>query len=354
MSSVHVRILHLEPGVDAGPLTHVLAEARAALAERHREGFERAGAQDVRIVAGPPDDVPFGTRLRRIANEAVAEGADGLVVLGSGAIPLATSDDLAVFVGAAAGPKGRALANNRYSADVLSLSSAAVLADVPDDLPDDNALPRWLAEVAGTAIADLRDRWHLGVDIDSPLDLALADRGAVAGQDWATRAVERIDAVAKVGADPRAEFIVAGRTSAATLAYLEANAAARVRALVEERGMRTAPADQRPPRSVIGAALELGGPGTLGTLLARFGDAAVVDSRVLLAHRLGRDDRRWPSAEDRFASDLLLAERVRDPWLRALTAAAAGAPIPILLGGHTLVGPGLRLVLGNAPQEPAG
>jgi hypothetical protein len=36
---------------------------------------------------------------------------------------------------------------------------------------------------------------------------------------------------------------------------------------------------------------------------------------------------------------------VHDPWLRALTASAAAAPIPVLLGGHTLVGPGVRLVI---------
>lgn len=352
MSRVHVRILHLEPGSDAGPLTRVLAEARAALAERHLVGFEGAGASDVRVVAGPRDDVPFGTRLRGIAEAAVAAGADGLVVLGSGALPLATPEDLATFVDAAAGPRGHALVNNRFSADVTALSGLTAVADVPDDLPDDNALPRWLIEV-GFALTDLRDRWHVGVDLDSPQDVAFVDPSGVAGEDWATRALERVGAVAAVAADAGAELIVAGRTSAATLAYLEGHAASRVRALVEERGMRTAPSSQRPPRSVIGAALELGGPGTLGTLLARFGDAAIVDSRVLLAHRLGRDERRWPSAEDRFASDLLLAERIRDPWLRALTAAAASAPIPILLGGHTLVGPGLRLVIGTPAAETA-
>jgi hypothetical protein len=69
---------------------------------------------------------------------------------------------------------------------------------------------------------------------------------------------------------------------------------------------------------------------------------------VLLAHRLGPDERDWPPPEDRHASDLLLADRVHDPWLRALTASALEAPIPILLGGHSLVGPGLRLVAGGA------
>jgi hypothetical protein len=66
---------------------------------------------------------------------------------------------------------------------------------------------------------------------------------------------------------------------------------------------------------------------------------------VLLAHRLGADERRWPVAEGRYASDLLLHERVADPWLRALTRSALEAPVPIALGGHTLVGPGIRLAL---------
>ncbi len=351
MSGVHVRILHPEPGADAGPLTHVLAEARVALAQRHAIGFAAAGADDVRIVAGPPDGLPFGTRLRAIAGEAVSAGASGLVILGSGAVPLATAADLAAFVEIAAGPAGRALANNRYSADVVAVSGPSILESAPEDLPDDNALPRWLAESAGYDVADLRARWRLGMDLDSPLDVLLTGGAEGSSPEWAERATERIAAVVAIAEDPRKELIVHGRTSAATLGHLERRAAARVRALVEERGMRTAPADQRPARSVIGLALEVGGPITLGSLLARFGDAAVIDTRVLLAHRLGRDEHRWPSMEDRFASDLLLPERIRDRWLRSLTVAALSASIPILLGGHTLVGPGLRLVVGARARD---
>jgi hypothetical protein len=99
---------------------------------------------------------------------------------------------------------------------------------------------------------------------------------------------------------------------------------------------------------VLGALLERDGPGSLGHHLARLGDAALVDTRVLLAHRLGAEEAGWPLPEDRFASDLLLADRIADPWLRALTASATAASIPVLLGGHTLVGPGVRLVVGRA------
>jgi len=161
-------------------------------------------------------------------------------------------------------------------------------------------------------------------------------------------------ALAGTAADRRAEIFVAGRTSAATLGWLERTVPARVRALIEERGLRASSplalepreaAPRRPPRSVLGALLDRDGPEALGPRLAELGDGAVVDTRVLLAHRLGADERTWPSAEDRFASDLLLHDRIADPWLGALTASAAQATIPIVLGGHSLVGPGLRLAL---------
>ena len=345
--------MHPEPGPEAGPLEMWVAAARARLARHHADRFAAAGAGDVGIVAGPPDGLAFGARVRSII---AADRPGGLVLLGSGAIPLATRRDVRDLVDAAAADDRVALTNNRYSADAIAISQATeVLADLPD-LPSDNALPRWLAEVAGYTVHDLRRRWRLGIDIDGPLDLVLIGGAAGSGAagDGASavetsRVRERLAAVRAVAHDPRAELLVAGRTSATTLGWLERSTAGRTRALVEERGLRTSVAGQRPPASVLGALIERDGPGSLGSHLAQLSDAAIVDSRVLLAHRLGADESRWPAAEDRFASDLLLAERIADPWLRELTTSAAAAPIPILLGGHTLVGPGVRLVIGGPP-----
>lgn len=402
MVAVDVIILH--PGAAAGPsraaavdpttgpgaprLSRALADARATLAEHHRRGFLAAGAATARIVTDPPDGVPFGARLRAVLAE-VPVGR-GLVLLGSGAIPLATAADRRAFLAAAALAGRRALSNNRYSSDVLAMTAdaAATLRAVPPEFPTDNALPRWLEEPAGATVTDLRSRWRLGVDLDSPLDLLL-----VASADGCPPAVRRLvgswagspgdaardlagdplgdlhllpsrlAAVRVVLADSRAELIVAGRTSAATLGWLEHNARCRVRAFVEERGLRASsrlaqaaegtrdpageqhpPRPQRPPRSVLGTLLDRDGPAALGARLAELGDAALIDTRVLLAHRLGVDESAWPSPEDRFASDLLLAHEVHDPWLATLTASAAQAPIPVMLGGHSLVGPGVRLV----------
>ena len=410
MRPVLVLIFHATAPADAGPLVRALAEARHALAERQRAAFIAAGADEADVVAGPPDGLSFGERLQaelraragagpragampgavtepragaeraaepRAGAERAAEpraGAEsragaqpavgGVIVKGAGSYPLATAADLRRFVEVAAGPAGHAIANNRYSADVVAVSRAAGLAELPP-LPADNALPRWLEERAGVAVTDLRGRWRLGVDIDTPLDLILLRDPAAGGlraasplfREWPID--DRLTAISDVLSNRRAELLVAGRVSAATLTWLQRGVACRVRALVEERGLRAASrlalaggpegGNTRPPRSVLGELLDTrDGPDALARTVARLADAAIIDTRVLLAHRNGSDESSWPSAEDRFRSDLLLPEFIVDPWLAAVTRSAADSPAPILLGGHTMVNGGLRMLAQRA------
>ena len=348
MPRVAAIIFHPRPGAEAGPLTAAFARIRERNADRGAAGFRRLAAE-VRIVDDLRPGETFGARLRALA---AATRAGGLVVLGSGAIPLATAADWRAFADVAGGPPGRALANNRYSADIVAIAGTGPLGRLPD-LVADNGLPRWLSEEAGYAVEDLRRRWRLQMDLDSPLDALLAwpaeSVEALAEAGAPTDVVRgRLAAIAAISRDARCELLVAGRASSAALAWLERSTASRTRALVEERGFRTRPAGQRPTRSTLGLILDRDGPDALGARLAELSDAAVIDSRVLLAHRFGADERGWPPAEDRFASDLLLSDRIADPWLRALTASARDATIPVVLGGHSLVGPGLRLAVAEA------
>jgi len=249
---------------------------------------------------------------------------------------------------------------------VVAISRAADLLDLPP-LPADNALPRWLEEQAGVAVTDLRSRWRLGVDIDTPLDLIVLGKpagrdlhaaGPLISERLGERLDERLAALTDVITNRRAELLVAGRVSSATLRWLESGVACRVRALVEERGLRAATqlaqsgatTNSRPPRSVLGELLDRDGPEALAQIAARLADAAVIDTRVLLAHRDGFAESAWPAAEHRFASDLLAPASIADPWLRALTESAAAAPAdhPIILGGHTMMNGGLRLLARRA------
>ena len=326
MGAVTVLVLHPPLPGGAGPLTTALDAARRELAARHLARFRAAGAATVALVEEELVE-PFGARLRRLA---AAADTPGLVVLGSGAMALARPADYRVFVAAAASDLPGALANNLYSADAVAVARTGVLRDLPD-LPADNALPRWLEEVAGYRVDDLRRRPRLGFDLDSPADVVLAG-GPVPAVAAASPFAAVLAAVRSVLADRRAELTVAGRMSSGTLTALERRAACRVRALIEERGLRAAsrlaqgelgsstrvaPASMasasaadtpsgravaaRPPASTLGILLDHEGPGELGHVLARLGDGAIVDTRVLLAHRLGRR-RRAPGRHPRTGS----------------------------------------------------
>lgn len=393
MRPVTVLVLHPPAPPDASDPVRWLAAAREIVAERHRASFEAAGAETVRIVSQEGSPLSFGERLRGLASEVVEATPPGrrhgLVVIGSGAMPLARRSDLEEFVRVARSVARRpvALANSYYSADAVAIPDASILLALPD-LPADNALPRWLAERAGVPVRDRRNVWRLGIDIDSPLDVVLVAgdpgcpaplrtlaREIVAGSPDLAGALRGVMAALD---DRRAELLVAGRSSARTLRWLEGRAACRVRALIEERGLRSStslalgdldeerdeppvvPAESirfGPPRSVLGLLLDESGPRLLTTVVAQLGDAAILDTRVLLAHRHGLDERRWPSLADRLASDLLRPAEIVDPWLRQITRRALEARTPMLLGGHTLVGPGLPLLPGavrwlDAPDEP--
>lgn len=363
-----VVIFHQPPRDGDPPLTHLLAEARDRLMAIQRRLFASAGAS-VLVVPGKDggSTESFGERLARLVVEEHVRG--GLVVLGSGAVPLLRSTDARLLVEAASGPGRVALTNNRYSSDICAISEAAVLTGLPA-LPSDNALSRWLEERAGYTVRQLTARDRLAIDLDTPLDLALLALARGVPRPLRNLAVERQvivpqrEALLALAADPRRELLVFGRSSSRTLRWLESNVRCRVRFLAEERGLRAssplaiggAPAvtdaQRRGPAATLGLLLEQRGPEALGSTVAQLADGAILDTRVLMAHRFGANEDAWPSPEDRFASDLLETDSISDSWLRALTISAAEAPIPIQLGAHTLVGPGIPLVLRGAAQRP--
>ncbi|CAN5497436.1 hypothetical protein BH20ACT17_BH20ACT17_19910 [soil metagenome] len=357
MDRPHVLIFHRPAAAHDTPLVRVLADTRHELASRQAALLERAGARPAQFVTEWHAGHTFGQVLA-----ALAPARGGLIVFGSGAAARLTANDARALVEAAGAEARQALTNNRYSSDICAISQSVTLRRLPP-LPSDNALPRWLEERAGYRVEEMRGRDRLALDLDTPLDIGIAALAPGAAA-WLRRAaadaelsVPRIEGLRRIAADARAELLVFGRAGSRTLRWLERNVRCRVRFLAEERGLRAASPlaiaapDRarrlRPcqPRATLGMLLDEAGPSTLADVIGKLADAAVVDSRVLLAHRLGADEARWPMPADRFASDLLRPDDVADRWLRELTVAAAESQVPILLGSHTLVGPGLPIIL---------
>ena len=96
-------------------------------------------------------------------------------------------------------------------------------------------------------------------------------------------------------------------------------------------------------RSLLNDYLDLVGVEQFFVSLGAMADAVLLDSRVILASR-----GLWPCDADRFYADLLMDAQVSDPFLRALTVAARSAPVPVVMGGHSLVAGGLAVLLEGA------
>ncbi len=300
---------------------------------------EWATARGVSVELDPPGQFHFGQRLRELA---LKYQAGRLFYMGGGSGALLSGEEMAQIAARVRAGDRVLVTNNFYSTDFAAFAPASVLQDV--ELPAiDNDLGWVLAEKTGLPNESLARKASTQFDVDTPADLMALSLHPGTGTH--TRAfldhlhldTSHIEQALHVLMDRNAEALVAGRVSAAMWDYLQQATACRVRVFAEERGMRASGRQARGEvRSLLGYYYQQVGPQRFFETLAELGQAAFLDSRVLFVH-LGM----WPSASDRYNSDLRRPDRIADAAVREFTEAAMAAPIPVVLGGHSLVAGGL-------------
>jgi hypothetical protein len=379
-----------EPREPFGSYAAVAETARQLLSAEMTGRLARAGAA-VQPLPPPTGDAAepafhWGRWFAAAAGAALAaardadRAVDAIGYVGAGALALAPDDALDELL---APIPGEVVANNRFSTDAFVVA-AALPEGVPapdgttrrgpdlgraldrlDACPTDNTATRCL-ESAGFRSRDLSGRPWTRFDVDTPLDAALLRlAGTLPDVGWRPStslrsflemarlpgdrdlSVPSLTAIGAVMRDRTAQLVVAGRVPSAVLATLEVDTACRVRAFVEERGMRAA-RDHR-PRSLLARWIEERGPAGLVAELAALGDAVILDTRVLMAALAGSADAMaWPAPEERFAADFGDPGPIRTAWLAELVTATREASVPFLLGGHALISDGLRLLVAAA------
>jgi hypothetical protein len=184
-------------------------------------------------------------------------------------------------------------------------------------------------------------------DVDTPTDLLILKIHPGTGSQTAAYLDEldldtsRLEQACRLLSDGDAQVTVAGRVGSYVWSQLERETSCRVRMIAEERSMHTDKRARRGEvRSILGFYLEQVGMERFFDTLGQLGHAALIDTRVLFTH-FGLE----PSTEDRFNSDLGRYHDINDPFIREFTQWALEAPIPIVLGGHSLVSGGLLALI---------
>jgi hypothetical protein len=233
--------------------------------------------------------------------------------------------------------------NNLHSCDWIGFVPAFEMLPLIVRQANDNAVAWVLAYDGGLPVESLPASAATRFDLDTPVDLLVAQRHPDIGPclrrflDELRWEAPQLDGVLTVMAQEGGSLAIVGRVSSVSWAALERATRCWVRVFAEERGMRASGRqERREVCSLLADYLELIGVEDFFAELATLTDGVLLDNRVILAAR-----GLWPSAPDRFNSDLYRWEKVEEPFLRRFTRAATEAQVPVVMGGHSVVAGGL-------------
>lgn len=287
--------------VDAGASLLLLADNASSRAELHAAADFPLGDFQTATLEGWQHYVPAESRVL-------------LVRWGSGG--LLTTQDLFGLASSAA--KGRIWANRTPDADILA--GFAPL-DLFPPIPPQAVFP----PTAATLFRLL-----------SGGDLALFSTCAcnsLSGElaQLPTATVKRnIANVTHLMTQRPAELAVLGDPGAGGWKHLEHETACRVRLLADR------------PGGLLSALLQSAGPRRFARYIAELGDGALINTRILFPPG------ECPSSDDFFWSDLGYPDQIAHPALRALTETMLASGQAVILGGPSLTGDGIYLLVEQA------
>jgi hypothetical protein len=322
-------------------LLHIPSIERAVVATDDPAWADTLGDLPVSIEVDPPDrPFHFGQRLVELIEQYDAER---VLYTGGGSAPLLSGNDWAGVVGRLGRAKRLVITNNVHSCDWAGFVPAHEAIPLLAEQSNDNAIAWALANEAGFPAEGMKASASSRFDIDTPVDMLIAHRHPEIGSHLRHYLDElgwkspQLDGVMAEMAREGGSLIVAGRASSAAWRSLEQTTRCWVRVFAEERGMRASGRQASGEvRSLLADYLDMVGVEHFFEALSDLADAVLLDNRVILASR-----GLWPSALERFRSDLFRWNEVDEPFLRSLTRAAAEASIPVLMGGHSVVAGGL-------------
>lgn len=300
--------------------------------------ISRAQGLGVQIIKSE-GDFHFGRAFKSLINE---QGVQKIFYAGGGACPMLSGGLISIILRELAETENILYANNFFSCDFVGFTPAGAINRI-EPPSSDNSLAYLLVDRAGLTRASMEPSSETLLDIDTPSDvmvLALlpdVPQGIKKTINKYNLPLERLQKVKSIFNDMDKELFVFGRVNSTLFSFLDENLLCRLRIFSEERGMKSrGRIEKGMVSSFFARAFEEWGPQKVFSCLGEICHGAVIDSRVIFAHL-----KKNFSASDRFNSDLGKPEYIKDPWLREFTITALEAPIPVVLGGHSMILGGL-------------
>lgn len=282
-----------------------------------------------------PQEFHFGRELQ----EALGRHKLSRVLCLSGAgCPLITMEEIEMICHKLLNRENFVYTNNTQSVDIIAFTVQPnfFTAELP---AMDNSLALTLRDELGLQMELMPHSLGLLFDIDTPSDLLVLGAGPFAGPrtrvalDDAGLDYGTLEEAKKVLSAEYEDVALIGRVGAPIIGRLNALLKLRLRVISEERGMKSlGRIDSGEVISLLGLLLDHSGLERFFDYLALVARCAFIDSRVLIHHY-----KQDPPERDRFLSDLGQWEEIENPWLKEFTRLARQCPIPVVLGGHSLV-----------------
>lgn len=337
----------------------VLCTDRDGLAGR---ALQRIAELDVYKFHGTGDvEFHFGERLCEVVK---AYGFKSFLYFSGGSGQLMDEEDICSFASTTLTAPYKSLcssaryivANNAYSSDMFGISDSSCLMGLNGNLPSsDNEFAMWFCMTFDADIVPLPSQMAFQFDVDTPVDaliMSTMEKSSIDTEGMLgfvknegllfvlNRMFTKIEMAKAVMKGPGGEFTLIGRVPPSSVSYLNSILKCRIRTFSEERGMRSFKRDVRgEAKSIFASYIKRCGIRNFVNDMSDMTGLAFVDTRVLLSSLGCR-----LSTEERFASDLLMTDCLKDEMAYELADAFSTSSCNFICGGHCLVSWGVRSI----------
>lgn len=300
---------------------------------------ELAADKEIIVELDQGGDFNLGKRLSEIIDKHELEG---VFYLGGAAGPLITVEEINEFCRIVKKKPNVVMTNNVQSSDIIVFAPAEYIKKIRFFPVKDNPLGNLLRN-AGLKKILMPHSTGIHFDIDTPIDMLILSINPRIGAhvklafQKLNYKTDQLIRAKHYLALPYADVVLSGRVGSPVITHVNTMLRCRLRVYSEERGMKYLKREENElVKSLLAKTMEVMGIRQFFDYMSELANVMFMDTRVIYAHH-----KLHLTENDRFYADLLIPEKIENPFAKELTEEIINAPITVVPGGHSLISGGM-------------